>query len=88
MSIHAPSENPIRDVERIGAPGRPAGLFWLHGRCRLAAHGSAAEERLLGSGAVPIATLRFDRDPREGRGEGPVQRIPARAFALAAASSG
>lgn len=45
--------------------GRPAGVFWLGSRCVMAAHGTAAEERLLDMGAVLVATLRFDADPLE-----------------------
>ena len=31
----------------------------------MAAHGTAAEGRLLDLGAIPVATLRFDSDPIE-----------------------
>ena len=55
------------DINWTAGVGRPAGMFWLDGRIVMAAHETAAEERLLLQGAVLIATLRFDRDPLDGR---------------------
>ena len=53
------------DINWTAGAGQPAGIFWLGGRCVMATHGTAAEERLLDLGAVPVATLRFDDDPIE-----------------------
>lgn len=53
------------DINWTAGVGQPAGIFWLGGRCVMAAHDSAAEERLLDLGAVLVGTLRFDADPLE-----------------------
>jgi hypothetical protein len=53
------------DINWTAGAGQPAGIFWLAGRCVMAAHGTAAEDRLLDQGAIPVATLRFDPDPIE-----------------------
>ena len=58
------------DINWTAGAGRPAGMFWLDGRVVMAAHHTAAEERLLLQGAVLVATLRFDRDPLDGRQRG------------------
>lgn len=66
------------DINWTAGAGQPAGIFWLGGRCVLAAHGSAAEERLLGVGAVLVATLRFEPDPLERvHRRGSVRRVSA-----------
>ncbi|HEX6309379.1 MAG TPA: hypothetical protein VFZ69_14380 [Longimicrobiales bacterium] len=67
------------DINWTAGIGRPAGIYWLAGRCVMATHGSAAEERLLGVGAVLVATLRFDPDPLERvHRSGTVERRAAR----------
>jgi hypothetical protein len=53
------------DINWTAGAGQPAGIFWLRERCVMAAHGTAAEDRLLDMGAIPVATLRFDADPIE-----------------------
>jgi hypothetical protein len=56
--------------------GRPAGVYWHHGRSVIVAHGSPGEEVLMAQGAVLVATLLFERDPLEARHPGrTVQRI-------------
>jgi hypothetical protein len=67
--------------------GRPAGVYWYGGRSVIVAHDSPGEERLLAEGAVLVATLRFDRDPLDGRHSGrSVERMSAhRAAGFAAA---
>jgi hypothetical protein len=75
-------EHPIDDINWTAAVGRPAGVYWLNGRSVIAAHDSAAELALLGRGAIPIATLRFDRDPLESVHYGrTVELVTARAVA-------
>lgn len=61
---------PARDIDWTAGAGQPAGVFWLDGRCVMAAHGTAAEAHLLEAGAIAVATLRFDRDFLEGRRPG------------------
>ena len=53
------------DINWTAGVGRPAGIFWLGDRCVMAAHGTAAEDRLLEQGAILVGTLRFDMDPLE-----------------------
>jgi hypothetical protein len=53
-------EYPIYGINWTGGIGRPAGIYWLDGRSVMAAHGSAAEDRLLDQGAILVGTLRFD----------------------------
>lgn len=66
------------DINWTAGVGRPAGIFWLGGRCVMAAHDSAAEERLLELGAVLVGTLRFDADPLETvHRTGQVERMSA-----------
>lgn len=66
------------DINWTAGVGRPAGIFWLGGRCVMAAHETAAEEHLLGLGAVLIGTLRFDADPVETvHRSGRVERMSA-----------
>lgn len=67
------------DINWTAGVGRPAGIYWLGGRCVMAAHGSQAEARLLGFGAVLVATLRFDPDPVERvHRRGAVERVEPR----------
>lgn len=61
---------PARDIDWTGGAGQPAGIYWLDGRCRMAAHGTPAEANLLAAGAIHIATLRFEPDFLEGRRPG------------------
>lgn len=69
------------DIHWTGGVGRPAGIFWLDGRCVMATHGSAAEDRLLERGALPVATLRYDPDPRERvQRDATVARVPSTWF--------
>lgn len=66
------------DINWTAGVGQPAGIFWLGGRCVMAAHDTAAEEHLLGLGAVLVGTLRFDADPIETvHRTGRVERIGA-----------
>ena len=66
------------DINWTAGVGRPAGIFWFGDRCVMAAHGTAAEERLLEQGAVLLRTLRFDADPLETlQRSGQVARIGA-----------
>lgn len=66
------------DINWTAGVGQPAGIFWLGGRCVMAAHESAAEERLLGLGAVLVGTLRFGADPVETvHRRGTVERMSA-----------
>lgn len=66
------------DINWTAGVGRPAGIFWLGGRCVMATHESAAEERLFELGAVLVGTLRFDADPRETvHRTGQVERLSA-----------
>jgi hypothetical protein len=66
------------DINWTAGVGQPAGIFWLGGGCVMAAHESAAEERLLELGAVLVGTLRFDTDPLETvHRTGRVERLPA-----------
>jgi hypothetical protein len=62
----------VRDFEWSVGIGHPAGIYWLGGRSVIAALGSPAEQRLLDQGAVPIATLIFERDPHDGTRSGHV----------------
>ncbi|MDQ3556352.1 MAG: hypothetical protein M3409_06205 [Gemmatimonadota bacterium] len=56
-----------------------AGIYLLGGRCHVAAHHSPTASRLVESGALLIANLRFDRDPLEGsHPERPVHPIESR----------
>jgi hypothetical protein len=65
------------DIDWTAGVGRPAGVYWLHGRAVLAAHESPGEERLLALGAVLVATLRFDRDPLDASlRDRTVERVP------------
>jgi hypothetical protein len=68
------------DINWTAGVGKPAGVYWLHGRIVIAGHDTAAEERLLLQGAALIATLLFERDPREGfiRGHTVERRSAAR----------
>jgi hypothetical protein len=67
------------DINWTAGVGRPAGVYWLHGRSIIVAHESPGEERLLAQGAVLVATLRFDPDPLETRhARGAVDRVTAR----------
>jgi hypothetical protein len=71
-------EHPVDDINWTAGVGQPAGVYWLGGESRLAAHESAAERYLLEQGAILIATLRFDPDPAESvHRSGRVERISA-----------
>jgi hypothetical protein len=71
-------EHPVDDINWTAGVGRPAGVYWLEGRSLIAAHESAAEDRLLELGAILIATLRFDADPLESAPRGArVERFSA-----------
>ena len=54
------------DINWTAGVGKPAGVYWMNGRTVIAGHDTAAEEHLLLAGAVLVATLLFERDPREG----------------------
>jgi hypothetical protein len=69
--------------------GRPAGMYWLGGRIKMAAHGSDAEGHLRENGWVLIATLRFDRDPLESTVRGrSIERVASTDIADAFTISG
>ncbi|MGH7471866.1 MAG: hypothetical protein ACRENP_28275 [Longimicrobiales bacterium] len=51
---------PIHGLSWTNGIGAPAGIYWLGGEAVIAAHGSSAEDHLLGLGAILVATLRFD----------------------------
>jgi hypothetical protein len=71
-------EHPVDDINWTAGVGQPAGVYWLDGQSRLAAHESAAERYLLEQGAILIATLRFDPDPVEAvHRSGRVERVSA-----------
>jgi hypothetical protein len=71
-------EQLLDEINWTSGVGEPAGVYWLEGRSRIAAHDSAAEARLLEQGAILVATLLFERDPREGTRPGSrVERIPS-----------
>lgn len=66
------------DINWTAGVGQPAGIFWLGGRCVMAAHDTAAEQRLLELGAILVGTLRFDADPLETvHRTGRVERVDA-----------
>jgi hypothetical protein len=52
-------EFPIDDLTRRERADAPAGVYLLDGAWHLAAHDSAAEDRLLELGALLVATLTF-----------------------------
>jgi hypothetical protein len=82
-------EHPVDDINWTAGVGRPAGVYWLEGRSLIAAHDSAAEQRLLEEGAILIATLRFEAAPLETvRREGRVERVGAAAASSAFLLSG
>jgi hypothetical protein len=60
------------EVNWTEGAGQPAGVYWMGGRIKMAAHGSEAEDHLREGGWVLIATLRFDRDPLESTVRGRV----------------
>lgn len=69
-------ELPIAGSAWTRGAGHPAGIYFLEGRCHVAAWSSAAEQDLVARGALRIADLHFDPDPREtGRGSGPVRAL-------------
>jgi hypothetical protein len=68
---------PIYEIDRLHAPGREAGIYYLDGSCRIAAHGGHAELALLQLGAILVATLRFGPEPFErGHAGRVVERLP------------
>jgi hypothetical protein len=82
-------EDVAPDVVRVPGSLPRAGIFLLRGGCHVAAHGSRAERGLLEAGALLVAHLRFDADPREGRytGGGVQPVLPRRAALQAAAAA-
>jgi hypothetical protein len=84
-------EDVAPDVVRTPGSLPRAGIFLLDGGYHVAAHGSRAERRLLEDGALLVAHLRFDADPRETRytGGGVQPLLPRRvAVQLGASTSG
>ena len=78
-------EHPIYGINWTGGVGRPAGIYWVNGTSRIAAHGSAAEACLLEMGAILMATLRFDGEQYERSHAGrKVERVAVRQFVQAA----
>ena len=74
----------IHDRQHESVVGRPAGIFWLDGRCVMAAHDTAVEASLLEDGAILVATLRFDPDPLESSHPGAtVERVASSDLAAA-----
>ena len=74
----------IHDRQHESVVGRPAGIFWLDGRCVMAAHDTAREEGLLAIGAILVGTLRFDPDPLESVHPGAtVERVASTDLATA-----
>ena len=75
------SELIVRQIAWSRGSDQPAGIFWLEGRCVMAGHGTAAESGFLEAGAIPVATLAFEPDPREGRRPGAVvERVALPSF--------
>jgi hypothetical protein len=60
-----PYEFPVYEIARHRGTGPEAGLFHLAGRIHFAAYGSEVARELVERGAVHVARLCFDRDPRE-----------------------
>jgi hypothetical protein len=74
-------EHLLDEINWTAGVGQPAGIYWLEGESRIAAHDSAAESYLLEQGAVLVATLLFERDLREGFRPGArVERLSPRAM--------
>jgi len=65
-------EYPVEWINQTEGAARPAGIYLLDGMVRLAARHSAAEEALLRSGALYVATLCFGASPFERRFSGRV----------------
>jgi hypothetical protein len=82
-------EDVAPDVVRTPGSLPRAGIFLLDGGYHVAAHGSRAERRLIDDGALLVAHLRFDADPRETRYNGTAvdPLLPRRAALLAAVSA-
>jgi hypothetical protein len=72
-TIARDQDSPLFGFHWCAGIGEPAGLFWLDGRCIIAGLGTRAEDWLLGLGAIPVGTLRFDADPADRRS--PVQAV-------------
>ncbi len=47
--------------------GRPAGIYWVTGRCVIVGYGTAAEAEIRSRGGVLVGTLRFGPSPYETR---------------------
>jgi hypothetical protein len=78
---HDGTEYEHHEINWTTGVGRPAGVYWIDGRCVIVAHETPGEERLLALGAVLVATLRFDADPLETvHRHGSVDRVPASAL--------
>ena len=60
-----PYEYPYLDVAWTRGGDPAAGIFLLAGRCHIAAYNSPAARALVDGGALHIAGIRFDADPRE-----------------------
>lgn len=70
------------EINWTAGPGRAAGVYWLDGHSVIAAHDSPAEDHLVSRGAVLVATLLFEPDPRERvHRSGSVRRVSAAAAA-------
>lgn len=74
---------PAPDYAWAGSARHGAGIFFLDGRTHVAPHRSPAERDLLDRGALHLASLRFDPDPREGRRPGTEVRTLAAGEAVA-----
>ncbi len=70
---------PLDWINHTEGPGRPAGIYLLDGRIRLAARHSLAERALLEAGALYVATVIFGPNPFEARFPGhAVEAVAAR----------
>ena len=76
-----PYEFPYLDVAWTRGGDPAAGIFLLAGRCHMAAYDSPAARALVDNGALHIAGVRFDADPRErSHATRPVRRVRAEAW--------
>ena len=69
---------PVEWINHTDGAGRPAGIYLLDGRTRIAARWSIAERLLLEAGALYVATLCFGGSPYERTRPGAVvERVGA-----------
>jgi hypothetical protein len=76
-----PYEFPYLDVAWTRGGDPAAGIFLLAGRCHIAAYDSPAARALVDGGALHVAGVRFDAEPRERSHAGrSVRRVTATAW--------